>query len=147
MGVSFYRKGKRRGKELAMMGYGKFNFIRAIFQACWDPQFGLDYYSWEDRKWSDAHPSFPKAMLDLFAQPDCEGELSNEQCKAICSELEKNDTFMQRKPFTELSRPSRYSSRAWTNTWMNEPEWRDEAEKFYKMLKDCAKRGCGIEWF
>ena len=148
MSVSFYRKKKRVGKCLAAMGYGKFNFIRAILQSCYDPKFGLGYVAWADLKWTDANPPFPDAMLDLFTQCDCEGELTNDEVKAIVKELEGNETFMQRKPFPELTRPAKYDPQGvWNNNWMNDPEWRDAAQKFFEMLKDCEKRGCGIEWF
>lgn len=147
MAVDFYRKNKRRGKALATMGYGKVMHIRCIFQSFWNPEFALAYYAWADLKWSDADPPFPDSMLELFRQCDCKGELSNGEIKAIVEELEKNETFMQRKPIPLKRLKRRCGEDFWENTWMNDEGWRDEVQEFYEMLKGCAKRGCGIEWF
>ena len=140
--VSFYRKNKRRGKCIAEMGYGKFNFIRDIYMACWDPEFALHFFGRDDNlKWSDAKVPFPKSLRYFLALPDCDGELSNKEIKAVCKALSKNKVFVEGKQF-----PSLVWGR-WNNRWMNDPEWRKDAQKFFDMLQDCSKRGCGIEWF
>ena len=139
--VFFHRKNKRRGKMIASMGYGKFNNVRDVFMGCWNPTFAFlcsisPMLDWPLR-FADANPPLPDEIVALASQPDCEGELTAEEVASLVRVLESNATFMQRKGFEHFL----------DNDWMNDPEWREEAHKFYLMLKDCAKRGCGIEWF
>lgn len=150
--VCFHRKNKRRGKEIASMGYGKFNFIRDIFMGCWNPEFAFlcDNARWLDRplRFADANPPLPDELVALVSQPDGEGELTAEEVASLVRVLEANETFMQQKPFPPIKRT--FVKSIFINSdngWMNDPEWREEAHKFYLMLKDCAKRKCGIEWF
>lgn len=150
--VYFHRKNKRRGKEISSMGYGKFNFIRDIFMGCWNPEFAFLCYNarWLDRppRFADSNPPLPDEILVLVSQPDCEGEMSAEEVASLVKVLESNGNFMHREPFPLIRRVlGKCFKSSHDNIWMNDPEWREEAHKFYLMLKDCAKRKCGIEWF
>ena len=149
MGVNIHRKNKRLGKEIAAMGYGKFNHIRDIFMGCWNPEFAFlcNYHLFleEDIFFKDANPPFPDELLAFITQADCEGEMTAEEVASLVKVLEANETFIKRSPFPFIGRRLRG---LWCdNSWMNDPEWREEANKFYLMLKDCAKRRCGIKWF
>ena len=149
MGVNIHRKNKRRGKEIASMGYGKFNFIRDIFMGCWNPEFAFlcHYHNFldEDLYFKDANPPLPDELLAFVTQSDCKGEMTTEEVAALVEVLEANENFIKRSPFPFIGR--RLKGLMCDNGWMNDPEWREEAHKFYLMLKDCAKRKCGIEWF
>lgn len=152
MAVNFYRKNKRRGKEIASMGYGKFNFIRDIFTGCWNPKFAFLCYihPWLDSppRFADANPPLPDELVALASQPDCEGELTAEEVASLVRVLESNATFMERRGLEHCrDYVGKFDKQHFDNDWMNDPEWREEAHKFYLMLKDCAKRKCGIEWF
>lgn len=131
------------------MGYGKFNHIRDIFMGCWNPSFAFlcNNYFLLDKElyFKDANPPLPYEILVLVSQPDCEGEMSADEVASLVKVLESNENFMCRSPFPPIRRT--ISGVHCDNEWMNDPEWREEAHKFYLMLKDCAKRGCGIEWF
>lgn len=149
MGINIHRKNKRRGKEIASMGYGKFNFVKDIFMGCWNPEFAFlcnnHFFLDKELYFKDANPPLPDELLSFVSQYDCEGEMSAEEVAALVTTLEANENFMQRKLFPFIRRKLRGMD--CNNGWMNDPEWREEAHKFYLMLKDCAKRGCGIEWF
>lgn len=149
MGVNIYRKNKRRGKEIASMGYGKFNFVRVIFMGCWNPEFAFlcNNHIFLDKElyFKDANPPFPDELLAFVTQADCEGEMSAEEVASLVKVLESNEDFMHRSPFPPIRRTIRGVH--CDNEWMNDPEWREEAHKFYLMLKDCAKRKSGIVWF
>lgn len=152
MSVSFYRKNKRRGREIATMGYGKFNFIRDIFMGCWNPEFAFlcncHLFLNKDLRFRDANPPLPDDLLPLVSLPDCEGEMTADEVASLVKTLESNETFMLRKPFPLIRKElGIYTPVMCDNGWMNNPDWREEANKFYMMLKDCAKRKCGIEWF
>lgn len=152
MAVNFHRKKKRRGKEIATMGYGKFNFIRDIFMGCWNPEFAFlcNNHLFLDKElcFEDANPPLPDEILPLVCQSDCDGELSAAEVASLVKVLESNENFMGRKEFPFIRRMmGRYSRSFHDNGWMNDPEWREIAHKFYLMLKDCANRRCGIEWF
>ena len=131
------------------MGYGKFNFIRDIFMGCWNPEFAFlcnnHFFLDKELYFKDANPPLPDELLVFVSQPDCEGEMSAEEVASLVNVLESNEAFMHRSPFPPIRRTIRGVH--CDNKWMNDPEWREEAHKFYLMLKDCAKRGCGIEWF
>lgn len=147
--VYFLRKNKRRGKEIASMGYGKFNFIRYIFMGCWNPEFAFlcDNARWLDSppRFADATPPLPDELVALVSQPDCEGELTAEEVASLVNVLSAKEIFLENNRFPFIKKHIRG---LWhDNGWMNDPEWREEAHKFYLMLKDCAKRKCGIEWF
>lgn len=147
--VFFHRKNKHRGKEIAAMGYGKFNHIRDIFMGCWNQEFAFlcnnHFFLDKELYFKDANPPLPYEILVLVSQPDCEGEMSAYEVASLVKVLESNEDFMRRSPFPPIRRTIRGVH--CDNEWMNDPEWREEAHKFYLMLKDCAKRGCGIEWF
>ena len=149
MGVNIHRKNKRRGKEIATMGYVRFNHIRDIFMGCWNPEFAFlcNYHNFidEDIYFKDATPPLPDELLAFVTQSDCEGEMTTKEVAALVEVLEANENFIKRSPFPFISR--RLKGLMCDNGWMNDPEWREEAHKFYLMLKDCAKRKCGIEWF
>lgn len=152
MGVNIHRKNKRRGKTIASMGYGKFNHISDIFMSCWNPEFAFlctnHLFLDKELYFEDANPPLPDELLAFVTQSDCEGEMSAEEVDSLVKVLESNENFMQRKPFPLIRRVlGRCFKRSRDNIWMNDPEWREEAHKFYLMLKDCAKRKCGIEWF
>lgn len=147
--VDFHRKNKRRGKKIASMGYGKFNHVRDIFMGSWNPKFAFlcSICHWLDSalRFSDANPPLPDEIVALASQPDCEGGLSSKEVAALVTTLEANKCFIENIPFPYIRKTIR--GMVCDNEWMNDPEWREEAHKFYLMLKDCAKRGCGIEWF
>lgn len=147
--VYFHRKNKRRGKEIASMGYGKFNHIRDIFMGCWNPEFAFlctnHIFLEEDIYFKDANPPFPDELLVFVTQSDCEGDISSKEVAALVTTLETNKGFMENIPFPYIRKTIR--GVVCDNGWMNDPEWREEAHRFYLMLKDCAKRGYGIEWF
>ena len=131
------------------MGYGKFNHIRDIFMGCWNPEFAFLcnnlFFLDNELYFKDANPPLPYEILVLVSQPDCEGEMSADEVASLVKVLESNEYFMRGSPFPPIRRTIRGVH--CDNEWMNDPEWREEAHKFYLMLKDCAKRGCGIEWF
>lgn len=149
MGVNIHRKNKRRGKEIASMGYGKFNFIRDIFMGCWNPEFAFlcnnHFFLDKELYFKDANPPLPDELLVFVSQDDCEGEMSAEEVASLVKVLESNEDFMRRSPFPPIRRTIRGVH--CDNEWLNDPEWREEAHKFYLMLKDCTKIGCGVEWF
>lgn len=131
------------------MGYGKFNNIRDIFMGCWNPEFAFlcsnIIFLDENIYFKDATPPFPDELLAFVTQADCEGDISSKEVEALVTTLEENKCFMENRPFPYIRKTIR--GVVCDNLWMNEPEWREEAHKFYLMLKDCAKRKCGIEWF
>lgn len=92
--VYFHRKNKRRGKEIASMGYGKFNFIRNIFTGCWNLEFAFlcNNYIFLDKElyFKDANPPLPDELLVFVSQPDCEGKMSAEEVASLVKVLESS---------------------------------------------------------
>lgn len=150
MGITIFRKNKRRGKEIATMGYGKFNHISDVFMSCWNPEFAFlcdnHLFLEKDIFFEDATPPLPDELLAFVSQSDCEGEMKADEVAALVRVLEQNETFMQRKSFPTITRVVGHLNVCHDNLWMNDPKWREEAHKFYLLLKNCAQRKCGIEW-
>ena len=144
MGMTIYLKKGGKERELATYGYGKFNFSRGYWMACYDIEFTARWLNFRCPK--DDILRCTKDVLPLFANYDCEGALSNRQLKGIVREIKSLPAYSDAKWLKDYY--GEYAKAHGEDEILRNVSylWREEAIRLIGILEKAADSGGKVDW-